>query len=177
MNLPLLLLIIIVIPLLIIFLVVGFRNLNQVSDNKNVYVLDVNQDYCYPNGILTNLQPAGNKCCAIMGQSTGVRPIFYTIGNFPIGVGANPVPVESVCFNFCQNIDQANNKCLDSPGTDYFRCVYYLTPSISNTQCTSLSIPIAYNGLDPYYGISNPVVTLDSNNNITSCNEEDLVDC
>ena len=181
MNLPLVLLLVLVIPLVVIFIIVGFRNLNEVSTAKQIYVLNVNQDYCYPNGILTNLQNAGNKCCAIMGQSTNVRPINYTTGQFPIGVTPDPIPAISACYPYCEDYNNNTNKCQDTSTNKklsvYDKCIYYLTPSLSNTQCTSLTVPLAYSDSEPLYGTQYVTIEKDSDGNITKCNDEDLVDC
>lgn len=159
MNAAFLILWIVVFIILVIFIIAAIRNVQQVSDNKNIYVVNFNQDTCYPNGNADNLPVLENSCCVVDGETTSKRRYFLESANLNFLVDTYPVSYASVCYDFCQNIDAKTGRCLDTLA-DYPVCIQALKPPVG---CLDYALPLAQVKGTPYYA-QQPYVPAEANN-------------
>lgn len=147
MNAAFLILWIFVFLILALFIVVILRNIHQVEENKNIYIVNFNENLCYPNGDINQLPELQNLCCVDNGITTSKRRYFLESAQLSFLVDTSPVDYLSLCYDFCQNIDPKTGNCLDTLG-DYPRCIQALMPP---TGCLDYAIPLAqYEGVAYY---------------------------
>jgi hypothetical protein len=184
-NIPFLILWIIIIFLLVFLGYQGFRNVSELNESKNTYVLDTTDITCYPNGSVENLPKVQNTCCKINGVITTKRPFNISSYNLPVIVDSVPIPFSDACYGFCSNIDPITGVCQDTFNISmpYSRCIQATIPVsqeingttiTSNTQgCITSSLPVARVGLTPYY-IQSPLYYATGIEPLTVC---EIVSC
>lgn len=169
MNIPIIVLFVILFIMLVLFGILSFRNIKVISDNeKGVYVLDLSDTPCYPQGSISNLVDiSDNQCCVVDGTTTTKRQVFITPINQTMLVDSTPVFFADVCLEFCQSYNVKNNRCNDSitGSGPYAKCINALNPinvtvtdSITS-QCTQPSLPVARVGDTPYYAVETYIKT------------------
>ena len=172
MNTPLILLWIFIFAGLVVLTILSLRNINQVSESKNVFTLNTNFSPCYPNNNVNELVSTNNQCCVFEGATTTQQTTFVDGLNFIIDTV--PTVATEVCLSYCKNINQATGACKDSPVYDpnktdneYALCLYTLNPP---NQCTFASRPIAQRNGTPYFAVTE-FITGDSGNcpQLVSC--------
>ena len=160
MNFALVIAILLILILLIVCVVVLFKNVNNTITEKGVYVLDINQEPCYPNGNITNLPQVDQNCfCTVNDIQTSTY--VYTTNGLNFILSEDPIYFMEVCQSFCSTFDNSG-KCTDSvKGTSpYAVCINTLTPitytnsTEVNTRCTQPSLPLARIGETPYYAVA-----------------------
>jgi hypothetical protein len=159
MNVAFIILCIIVVLVLCFFAYQGLRNVEQVNNSKNTYVLDLNEFGCYPEGGIENLPDiSGNQCCVKNGEVTNLR--LYGIPGYDLIVlaGDYAVPYEEACYGFCINVNPSTGQCDDKSNTQYGECIQAIQPVtgtvISGEKsygCTQPALPIARIDNAPYY--------------------------
>jgi len=160
MNFALIIAILILFILLIVSIVVLFRNVNETTTEKGIYVLDVNQEPCYPNGDITNLPQVDQDCLCTVNDAATSTYAFTKNGLYFI-LSDNPIYFMEVCQSFCSTFDNKGN-CTDSTtGTgSYAVCINSLTPitytnsTEINERCTQPSLPLARINDTPYYAVA-----------------------
>lgn len=167
MNIAFILVIAIVIAAVVFMGFQGYKNILQVNDSKNKYVLDLNFISCYPDNDIENLPQLSNQCCVINGGKTTQRPFTIPNVNLPVIVDTVPIPYEQACIGFCKNIDTSSGNCLDSTSgnniSTYGICVNTLKPAMG---CSLSSLPVARDGQTPYYAVN---VQQTATNTINNC--------
>jgi hypothetical protein len=182
MNIPILILFIILFIMVIVIGILSFRNIKVISDNeKGIYVLDLSQTPCYPNGSISGLTGIGGTGCCVVNGVTTSRRIFTISSNQQMLVDTTPVFFADVCLEFCQTFDTVKNRCTDSitGSGPYAQCINALNPINSSTtdsiatRCTQPSLPVARVGDTPYYAVEVyiPPTSSDTGNcpSIVSC--------
>lgn len=160
MNFALIIAILLIVILLIVSIVVLFKNVNQTITEKGVYVLDINQEPCYPNGDINNLTQV-NQVCFCTVNDTQTNTYAYEKNGLFFILSENPLYFMEVCQSFCSAFD-TKGKCTDSPvGTGpYAVCINTLTPitytesTSINNRCTQPSLPLARINETPYYAVA-----------------------
>jgi hypothetical protein len=160
MNFALIIALLIIFILLIVSIVVLFKNVNETITEKGAYVLDINQEPCYPNGDINNLSLVNQDCICTV-NDTQTNTYAYTKNGLNFILSDIPIYFMEVCQSFCTTFD-TKGKCTDSPtGTgSYAVCINTLTPitytneSAVNTRCTQPSLPLARINDTPYYAVA-----------------------
>ena len=160
MNFALIIALLLILILLIISVIVLFKNVNQTITEKGVYVLDINQEPCYPNGDVTNL-PQVNQGCFCTVNDTRTDTYAYTANGLNFILSDIPIYFMEVCQSFCSAFD-TKGKCTDSViGTgSYAVCINTLTPitytnsTAINERCTQASLPLTRINETPYYAVA-----------------------
>lgn len=135
--------------LLVILIYQGIRNINNAKNDKQVYVIDFNQNLCFPNGDSNALPPVPTTCCVTNGTISANRPYISPVNpNLGFILNSNPVNFEQVCYDYCQNINIKTGKCDDDSSSLYSQCLNLLAPV---NGCYDSAMPLAQlNGI-PYY--------------------------
>lgn len=173
MNIPLILLWIILIIGLVIFVIVAFRNIQNIQDSKNAYVLNISLNPCYPDGNVNQLPTTPNKCCVINGSATTQEPFVLPGTSLNVLIDQIPINYDYTCLDFCQSFSVSTGQCNDSKttGTPYGQCLEAIKPP---NGCISASNPVAQKNGVPYYVVGNyvPEPTVKSGSNcqiVTDC--------
>jgi hypothetical protein len=178
-NIAFLILWIIIIGLLIFLGYQGFRNVSEINESKNTFVLNTNNLSCYPGGNVENLPVVSNLCCVVNGAVTTQRPFTIPAYDLSVIVDTTPIPFSDACYGFCQKIDPVTGACGDVPDINepYGRCLQATVPvsqkvngttiTSNNQGCITSSLPVARLGLNPYY-IQNPQFTTIGSQNVCS---------
>lgn len=149
MNFALILGLVFIIVLLIVFSIFSFKNLNEISSDKEVYVLNLQTTACYPQGSISNLIETNNLCCVVDGKTTTTQIVpSVNPSNMPnMLIDITAVPASDACVYLCQKYNQSNGTCLDTD-TPYNACLFNLK---SPDGCPELTIPVAQNNGTPYF--------------------------
>lgn len=165
MNIPLALAWILIFVVLIILVIISFRNIKVTVDtSKGLYTLNLSKSPCYPNGTIYDLPDnLPNQCC-VNGEGVVTSQRIYTIpvSNQTMIVDLTPVYFADACLGFCSSIDPISGNCKDSLAGNnaYSTCIKTLNPtrkvSIGSIeeQCPEPSLPVARIGDTPYYAVS-----------------------
>jgi len=164
MNVAFIIICFVVVIALIFFAYQGLRNVEQVNDSKNTYVLDLNEFGCYPNGSITNLPDVGNSCCVKNNIVTNLRKYNIPGYNLKVLVSDYTIPYQDACYGFCINIDTSNGECLDLnkglTNGNYAKCIQAIQPVTGKVVsgeksygCTQSALPVARINETPYYVI------------------------
>lgn len=164
MNIPLSLAWVIVFIVLIVLVIISFRNIKvNVDTSKGVYTLDLSKNPCYPNGSLSDLPTnLPNQCC-VNGQGVTTSQRIYTLSNQQtMIVDITPVYFADACLGFCSLINPVNGNCTDSlTGINpYSICMDTLNPTTKvsvgdiKQQCPEPSLPVARIDNTPYFAVS-----------------------
>jgi hypothetical protein len=108
MNVAFIILFVVVIIALIFLAYQGLRNVEQVNESKNTYVLNLNEFGCYPDGSVNNLPDVSqNQCCVRGGTTTDLRKYLIPGYNLEVLVSANSVDrsdIDKVLCNYSDNV-------------------------------------------------------------------------
>ena len=164
MNIPLALAWILVFIVLIVLVIISFRNIKVTVDtSKGIYTLDLNKSPCYPNGTILDLpENIPNQCC-VNGEGVTTSQRLYTLSNNQtMIIDLTPVYFAEACLGFCQVIDPTSGNCTDSLSgvNPYSTCMNTLNPTRKvsvgaiQEQCPEPSLPVARIDNTPYYAVS-----------------------
>jgi hypothetical protein len=152
------------------------RNIREINESKNTYILNTNDISCYPNGDINNLPSVGNKCCVVNGQKTTQRPFTIPYYNLNVIVDTIVTPYADACYGFCTDTDPVSGECKDdlTVQNPYTQCIQALIP-VSQTidgklfasksevsfgnyvdiqGCTTAALPVAQTNNNPYYVVN-----------------------
>jgi hypothetical protein len=164
MNVAFIIICFVVVIALAFFAYQGLRNVEQVNNSKNTYVLDLNEFGCYPEGSITNLPDVGNTCCLKNNIVTNLRKYNIPGYNLEVLTSDYVIPYQDACYGFCVNIDTVTGECLDIKqglnNGDYAKCIQAIQPVTGNVVsgeksygCTQSALPVARLNETPYYVI------------------------
>lgn len=168
MNLAIILILCILVGLLAFLIFASVKNIKQVDDSKQVFVIDTNtKQYCYPEqNIFTLASLEAELCCVSEGNVTQIRSFNLVNGNLPVLVGEIPIKPETACFGFCQNYNSDKMMCQDPINSQYDICISTLT---APKDCTFVAAPVARLDTTPYYAVGRYVAGEGICQSLTAC--------
>lgn len=153
---------VIIIILLIVCVSFSVKNVNIIKDFKNIFVVDFNQNLCYPNGSATNLKPVSGQCCVVDGVATSTQTLSpYNAPELSFLISSVPTSYTSVCYGYCETVNPLSGVCEDTTGK-YVTCLQVLKPP---TGCKDYANPLAQRNGVPYYANKVYVATIPPSDN------------
>lgn len=146
-NIALYLLWFMVFVLLGMLILFSTNNIKQINEDKNAYIIGLQNNPCYPNGDINFLPDAGNVCC--QGNSS-LRRFTISNGNLQVLIGQQTLPPVDACKNLCVSYNNRTKTCNDTQAnnSEYYKCINLLNP-VNN--CASYSLPVAQTQNAPFY--------------------------
>lgn len=141
MNIPLTLLWMLVIVFAIVFVVISSLYINKKKQDLEIVVVSETTECRIPPSAI-NIETS--PCCVVGSTKTASRYARQ------INMVVNPIPVPylEVCQGYCKDGVTAEGKCYNENGqTEYDNCISISAPH----NCNSISMPVAFSGITPYY--------------------------
>ena len=154
----------IIIVLLIVCVTFSIKNVNIVKDFKNIFVVDFNQNLCYPSGSATNLKSVNGQCCVFDNVPSSTQTLSpYNAPELNFLISSVPTSYTSVCYGYCNKVNPLTGVCEDTTG-NYITCLQVLKPP---TGCKEAANPLAQRNGVPYY--ANKVYIPEVPGNLGNC--------